>query len=223
MPTPTPKAVDYKEGLKKLGYYKERSKDTNLNWRNAIVLFQSDHNLKVDGSWGKQSSGALNKRLTAAKYTYLDKVTTAPSKGKWITINKTKRILTLYLDKTVIKKYPIAVGNPPSLTPDGKFKIVNKIINPAWGGGGYAPPVKGGSPNNPLGYRWMGLSIKGGSSYGIHGTNSPYSIGTNASHGCIRMPNFCVEELFSLISLNTDVWIGSEEKLSSWGVTQPAY
>jgi lipoprotein-anchoring transpeptidase ErfK/SrfK len=95
--------------------------------------------------------------------------------------------------------------------------------NPTWGGGGYASPVKGGSPSNPLGYRWMGLSIKGGSIYGIHGNSSPYSIGTNASHGCIRMINSDVEELFDMIPINTAVWIGTEEKLNEWGISQEAY
>ncbi|MCX7748735.1 MAG: L,D-transpeptidase family protein [Clostridia bacterium] len=218
------KKINYIEELKKLNYFRIQTKDSNLNLRTAILLFQSDHNLKVDGIWGKQSLSSLIKRMTSTQpFTYTDKITLPPGKDQWIVINKSKRILTLYKKDSVVKKYPIAVGNPPSLTPSGKFTIVNKSINPTWGGGGYAKPVKGGSPKNPLGYRWMGLSPKGGNDYGIHGTNSPYSIGTNASHGCIRMLNPCVEELFPMVKIGIEVWIGTEEELKGWGVVQEAY
>jgi len=215
--------TDYLEELKKLGFYRNEYKDEDLNKRNAVIRFQSDHNIPVSGTWDDQSMNALKKRLKDTDFKYPDSVSESPTNKKWITINKTTRILTLYEGKNVIKKYPVAVGNPPSLTPSGKFKISNKIINPSWGGGGYAKPVPGGSPDNPLGYRWMGLSIKDGTRYGIHGNNSPYSIGKNVSHGCIRMINSDVEELFKLVDISTNVWIGTKSELEKWGVTQEAY
>jgi lipoprotein-anchoring transpeptidase ErfK/SrfK len=214
---------DYLEELKKLGFYKDEYKDAELNKRNAVIRFQSDHNIPISGVWDDQSMNALKKRIRDIDFKHPDKINESPTNKKWITINKTTRILTLYEGTKVMKKYPVAVGNPPSLTPSGKVKICSKIINPAWGGGGYAKPVPGGSPNNPLGYRWMGLSIKDGTRYGIHGNNSPYSIGKNVSHGCIRMINSDVEELFKLIEISTDVWIGTESELKKWGVTQEKY
>jgi len=215
--------LDYIGQLKKLGYYRKETEDENLNVRNAILRFQSDHNLTVDGIWGKQSSNALKKRLSDESFSHPDTIEAAPESEKWIAVNKTKRILTLYEGKRVLKKYPIAVGSPPSLTPSGKFSLVNKVVNPAWGGGGYAKPVKGGSPDNPLGYRWMGISLKGGNRYGIHGNNSPYSIGKDVSHGCIRMINSDVEELFEIVPLRSEVWIGTEKELDGWGVVQKEY
>lgn len=215
--------IDYVEELKKLGYFKEESQDNDLNIRNAVVRFQAAHNLDVDGIWGEQSMGALKDRIKDSNFTYPDKIAKPTSTGKWITINKTKRLLTLYQDKSVIKKYPVAIGSPSTLTPDGKHKIIIKIVNPYWGGGGYAKPVEGGSPNNPLGYRWLGLSLNGGGDYGIHGNASPYSIGTNASHGCVRMINSDVEELFEIVPINTPVWINTEEGLKEWGIEQPTY
>jgi len=214
------KPFDYVEGLKAMGYYKNESKDENLNLRNAILRFKSSCNIPLDGSWNDECSKILHMQLKSGKVTYSDNVQNPPTSGKWIVINKSRRILTLYEGSTVIKKYPVAVGNPPSLTPDGKFKIVTKIVNPAWGGGGYAKPVRGGVPENPLGYRWMGLSYKGGGEIGIHGNNSPYSIGQNVSHGCIRMINSDVEELFEIVPMSTQVWVGTDATLKKWGIVQ---
>ena len=218
-----PQTLDYEKELKNLGYYKDESKDAKLNLRNAILRFQSDCNMTVDGIWGDRSHAALALRLGPGNVSCEDVIDDPPSERKWLVVNKSKRILTLYENRKILKKYPVAIGNPPSLTPDGKFTIVSKVINPAWGGGGYAEPVKGGIPANPLGYRWLGLSYKSGDDLGIHGNNSPYSIGKNVSHGCIRMINSDVEQLFEIVPRSTEVWIGTEAKLKEWGLAQKEY
>ncbi len=217
------KNFDYEAELKKLGFYKEDSKDAKLNLRNAILRFQSSCNLTVNGNWDDKYISAIAILLETGNIVCEDFVESAPVSGKWITINKSKRILTLYENKQVLQKHPIAIGNPPSLTPNGKFTVVSKVVNPSWGGGGYAKPVKGGVPENPLGYRWLGISYKGGSTLGIHGNNSPYSIGENVSHGCIRMVNSDVEQFFPIVPMSAPVWIGTQEKLKEWGVTQNEY
>lgn len=216
-------SLDYGEELKKLGFYKDETSDSKLNLRNAILRFQSSYNQTATGNWDDKCLSSLAMQLLTGSAACEDIVVAPPTESKWITINKTKRILTFYENKNVLQKYPIAIGNPPSLTPNGKFAIVSKVINPAWGGGGFAKPVKGGVPQNPLGYRWMGLSYKNGSTLGIHGNNSPYSIGKNISHGCIRMINSDVEQLFTVVPKSAPVWIGTEEKLREWGVEQPEY
>ncbi|MGA2038242.1 MAG: L,D-transpeptidase [Bryobacteraceae bacterium] len=99
----------------------------------------------------------------------------------------------------VLRVFPTAVGAPKSPSPAGAFKIVERIPDPTWyGKGRIVPPGK----SNPLGTRWLGLSVKG---YGIHGTNNPGSIGHNASHGCIRMRNHDVEQLFEMVSVGDAV------------------
>lgn len=206
--------------LKNLGYYKNVYKnDETLNIRNTILLFQSNHNMNVTGTWDEASKQMLIKRLVSPAFTYLDTIKVAPTKGKWIVVNKTKKTLTLYEGTKVIKKYAVAVGNPASLTKSGKFIVTMKIENPDWGGGGFSNPIKGGIPENPLGSRWLGINRTDGS-YGIHGTNSLYSIGKYISHGCIRMQNYCVEELFPLVPLKANVWVGTQNELSKWGITQ---
>lgn len=105
-----------------------------------------------------------------------------------IAIDRNSRVLTLFKDGKYYKSYPVAVGRPSLPTPAGTFKIINKQVN----------------PGGPYGARWMGLSKKG---IGIHGTDTPSSIGTYASHGCIRMYNKDVIELFNLVPVGTIVRI----------------
>ena len=217
------KVDDFAGELKEIGYFGAESGDAELDLRNAILRFQSNHNLLVDGIWGEQCRKTLVKRILNGTFQYNDTVENPPTNNKWITINKTKRILTLYEGKTILGKHPVAIGNPPFLTPSGKFTIVCKAVDPAWGGGSYAKPVAGGSPENPLGARWLGLSISGGDRYGIHGNNKPYSIGRDISHGCIRMINADVEQLFEIIGISTPVWIGTDAELGQWQITQNEY
>ena len=117
----------------------------------------------------------------------------APSKNRHIVISIPQKQLTLFEGDSIVKTYDVAVGKPSTPSPFGSYAIVNQIDHPIWYGHG--KPVAPG-PHNPLGTRWIGLSKSG---YGIHGTNQPDSIGKAASHGCIRMRNQDVEELYSLV------------------------
>ena len=104
----------------------------------------------------------------------------------------------------VIKVFDTAVGAPSSPSPTGSFTIIQRIPEPTWyTKGRIVPPGKA----NPLGTRWLGLSAKG---YGIHGTNRPSSIGHDASHGCIRMRNRDVEELFGMVEIGDEVVLEGE-------------
>jgi lipoprotein-anchoring transpeptidase ErfK/SrfK len=121
-----------------------------------------------------------------------------------IVVSIPDRKLAVLENDRVVKVYQTAVGAPVSPSPDGTFTIVNHIADPTWyTKGRIVPPGKA----NPLGTRWMGLSKKG---YGIHGTNVPSSIGRNASHGCIRMRNRDVEELFEIVAVGDVVELHRE-------------
>lgn len=215
---------EYLEAMKSMGYYKYDYKEENINIRNAVLRFQSDCNLTADGIQGPQFKSAMIKRLSlSSNFKSPDVISKAPSSGYWIAINRTKRILTLYKGKTVIKKYPVAIGKESSKTPQGKFYVCIKRKNPMWSGGKNAKPVKGGDPKNPLGLRWIGLSVGKGNIYGIHGNNSPYSIGWQVSKGCIRMINSDVLSLYNMIPVGAPVWIGNDETLRKWGVAQNSF
>jgi len=106
----------------------------------------------------------------------------------------------------VVRVFDTAVGAPHSPSPVGVYTIVNSIERPTWYTKGRTVPP---GPANPLGTRWLGLSLKG---YGIHGTNVPSSIGRRASHGCIRMRNRDVEQLFEMVAVGDQVEFVSERR-----------
>jgi len=114
-----------------------------------------------------------------------------------IIINLGLRRLYYYENGQLARDYPIAIGKPSTPTPTGDWKIIAKIKHP----GGI------------LGTRWLGLDIPNGP-YGIHGTPHPWTIGKAISHGCIRMYNHDVEELFKNVRVGTSVKI-----ISSWNST----
>lgn len=110
--------------------------------------------------------------------------------GYSIDIYPSRHQLVVSSHGNIIKVYQVAVGNPDTPTPVGEYKVIYKGKD--WG------------PS--FGPRWLGLNVPWGY-YGIHGTNKPYSIGQHKSHGCIRMFNHDVVELFEIIPVGTKVTI----------------
>lgn len=104
----------------------------------------------------------------------------------------------------VIATFPIAVGAAVSPSPTGDFQIVSRVSNPTYYHAGKVIPT---GKSNPLGTRWLGLSQKG---YGIHGTNAPRSVGHAASHGCFRLRNRDMEQLFTMLRVGDTVVIRGE-------------
>jgi len=121
-------------------------------------------------------------------------------------IRLNQRRVALLKGGTVIKSYPIAVGKAGWETPTGNFKVMQMFKDPTW-----IHPlkpgivIKGGDPENPLGRFWIGFWTDGKNWIGFHGTPNPGSVGRAASHGCIRMYNKDIEELFALVNLGTEV------------------
>ena len=114
-------------------------------------------------------------------------------------VNIPARKIALVEDGKVVKIYSVAVGKKSTPSPTGTFHIASHVVNPTYS---HAGKVIGPGPSNPVGTRWMSLGFKG---YGLHGTNQPESIGHAASHGCIRMRNHDVEELFQLVRVGDEV------------------
>jgi lipoprotein-anchoring transpeptidase ErfK/SrfK len=121
-----------------------------------------------------------------------------------IVVSFPDRKLALLEGNRVTKIYDVAVGAPDSPSPSGEFQITQRLENPTY----YKPGVIiGPGENNPLGPRWIGLNVKG---FGIHGTNQPNSIGKNASHGCIRLRNSDIKDLFARVQVGEHVTLVSE-------------
>lgn len=201
------------------GFVRENNfMDKNGSERTAeIKKFQARMNLPI--------TGTLNERTKTALYTQNYEVydnVKAPTKGRWIVVNKSRRILTMYEGTNSLGKFPVTLGTNSTPTPSGKGKIQNKHTNPAWGGmGGKYTPRAADDPLNPLGERWMGLNLPGASGYGIHGNIKPLQIGGYYSNGCIRMYNYDIETfVFPKMSVGAPVYIGTDSELESWGIYQ---
>jgi lipoprotein-anchoring transpeptidase ErfK/SrfK len=118
--------------------------------------------------------------------------------------------ISLFKKLKKVKDYPIAVGQAGLETPAGLYKIQTKQINPAWhvpnsswAGSLAGTVIPGGAPDNPLKARWLGVY----DGVGVHGTDAVGSIGTNASHGCIRMLIADVENLYAEVPVGTPIYI----------------
>lgn len=116
-------------------------------------------------------------------------------------VYKSQNLLFLKRGNEILKTYIVSTGKE-GCTPEGVFKIVNKLENPTWfKAGSVIPP---GSPENILGSRWLGIDKNG---YGIHGTTMPQDLGKQVTAGCVRMRNEEVEELYDIIGVGTEVTI----------------
>ena len=124
--------------------------------------------------------------------------------AKRIVVSVPDRKLVVMDGGAVVRMFPVAVGASVSPSPRGTFEIVNRLSDPTYY---HAGVVIGPGQDNPLGPRWVGLSKKG---YGIHGTNVPGSIGKAASHGCIRLRNRDIVQLFALVGVGDIVEIHGE-------------
>jgi lipoprotein-anchoring transpeptidase ErfK/SrfK len=127
-----------------------------------------------------------------------------------ITIDRSAFRLRLFKDLRLRRSYGVAVGQPGYPTPAGLFRIQNKQVNPVWSvpnspwaGELAGTTVQGGTAANPLKARWMGIT----DGVGIHGTGQDWSIGTRASHGCIRMHVADVVALYRRAPVGTPVLI----------------
>lgn len=130
--------------------------------------------------------------------------------GHTIVVDLSDLELTLYDGLKVDRTYPVAAGSPEYPTPQGELEIIDKVENPTWtnpapdGWGKDLPLQIGPGPTNPLGTRALYLNSPG---IRIHGTSASYSIGSYASHGCVRMLMEDVEELYEIVPIGITVHI----------------
>ncbi|MEA2126041.1 MAG: L,D-transpeptidase ErfK/SrfK [Solirubrobacteraceae bacterium] len=157
---------------------------------------------------------ATVKRTFAIKAeTLKPKVTTKELAKKYpevIVINRGAYTLQLYDNLKPAKSYTIAVGMAGLETPQGLYHIQDKQVNPYWHvpnsawAGDLAGQVIPPGPSNPIQARWMGIY----NGAGIHGTTDVGSLGSAASHGCVRMSIPDVEDLYDRVDVGTPVYVG---------------
>lgn len=130
--------------------------------------------------------------------------------GPFVIVNKTTNEMAFVNENRIQTVVNVATGKTEELTPEGIFTITVKATNPYY----RKKDILGGSPENPLGTRWIGFDAEetDGRIYGIHGTNQPESIGKNVSNGCIRMQNEAIESLYDIIPLGTKIVVVKSNK-----------
>ena len=186
---------------------------------NSFTVDQSKTRLLVVKALLARAKVASNAAMVvgvATKASVKPKVTTASlSKVKTIVVVLSKRTVTLYTGGKVTVWYRCAIGQPAHPTPTGLWYVYKKVKGPSWTNPGsawasnmpsYIPP----GPSNPLGLAAMYLkNVATNVDMGIriHGTKNIGSIGTAASHGCIRLANYNVVKLYAMVPVGTKVYI----------------
>jgi len=144
----------------------------------------------------------------------LPEVTTADLVDQYpvyLTVDRSTFQLKLWEDLEVAKTYTVAIGAAGFDTPTGEYTIQNKAVDPTWNvpdsdwaGDLAGKVIPGGAANNPLKARWMGFF----DGAGIHGTDDTASLGSAASHGCLRMAVSDVIELYDEVPVGTPIYVG---------------
>ncbi|MGE5454075.1 MAG: L,D-transpeptidase family protein [Methylocystaceae bacterium] len=189
-PMDGPDVLEVQKRLKELGYKVNPTGIYDVPTDAAVREFQTNTGLMVDGIVGPDTWNMLTTNFPMPMTRIKVGEKQQPNKVYRIAIDVIQTVLTLRLGNDIVATFPVAVGKPQTPTPLGDWKIVFKSMNP---GGAF-------------GARWMRLSVPFGG-YGIHGTNNPPSIGTAASHGCVRMFNEDVIKLYDLVPVGTIVKI----------------
>jgi lipoprotein-anchoring transpeptidase ErfK/SrfK len=203
------------------------AEEVNQEPQDASVEPSADGLVVVAGENGRKlRDNLLEKDLKAAvlnanaPHTVIARVhSTSPEVSKeevaseypsYLTLDRSSYTLRLWEHLKLAKTYTVAVGQEGLETPEGLYSIQEKQENPTWNvpESDWAGSLAGQSippgPSNPIKARWMGI-YEGA---GIHGTEETYSLGSAASHGCVRMAIPDVEELYDLVEVGTPISIG---------------
>lgn len=129
-----------------------------------------------------------------------------PSSGIELLVDLSDRRLYVQQDGKTQASYPIAIGMADWPTPQGRFQVQGKQVNPAWKHpitGEVVPP----GADNPLGTRWIEFWADENWALGFHGTNQAELIGQAVSHGCIRLRNADIQAIYTQVEVGTVVVI----------------
>lgn len=125
-----------------------------------------------------------------------------------VVVNLTNRQVELYEGETQLKAYDAAIGQDEWQTPTGQFTVLQMQKNPAWEHPITGEVIEPGA-DNPLGTHWVGFWQGDGTQIGFHGTNQEDLIGQAVSHGCVRMRNDDIADLYQYLQLGVPVEVRS--------------
>jgi lipoprotein-anchoring transpeptidase ErfK/SrfK len=176
--------------------------------RRAARRFQASRKLAVDGVVGAETLASLDGTGSTQQGLTQREMKRASRLHRLVVVRSDAHRLYFYRDGEPVRVFAVATGGSRTPTPRGKFRVVYMARRPWW----YPPasswakhlqPIPPG-PGNPLGTRWMGISVTG---VGIHGTPDARSVGYSISHGCVRMAIGDAEWLYRHVRVGTRVWV----------------
>ncbi len=185
----------------------------------SVVTVKEQNGLRIEGADLRRrveqalSVPSVERVVKAPARIITPKVTRAELAEKYpvlLVADRGSFALRMYKDLKLQREYIVAVGAVGFDTPAGLYHIQNKAVDPAWSvptsgwaGSLAGTVVPGGTPENPLKARWLGIY----DGAGIHGTDQTASLGTAASHGCIRMSIPDVVELYDQVPVGAPIYI----------------
>jgi lipoprotein-anchoring transpeptidase ErfK/SrfK len=135
--------------------------------------------------------------------------TSAVTSTRDIVLELGKRQISLRENGRVLHTWPVAIGDPSTPTPTGRFQVENKVVNPIYQSTTSGKVIKKIGPQAPLGDRWIGFKQSGPNQFGIHGTPDAWAWTVTSraavSNGCVRMLTPHVRKLFELVEVGTPV------------------
>jgi lipoprotein-anchoring transpeptidase ErfK/SrfK len=158
-------------------------------------------------------SASADRAIAARTHPTKPKVTTkevAAAYPTYLTLDRASFTLRFWKNLKLVKSYTVAVGQEGLETPEGLYAIQEKEENPSWHvpnsawAGSLAGQTIPPGPEDPIKARWMGI-FEGA---GIHGTEETWSLGSAASHGCVRMSIPDVIDLYDRVEVGTPIYIG---------------
>lgn len=123
---------------------------------------------------------------------------------QFIVLKLEQRMVYVYQNDGIVASYPVAIGKPQWETPKGNFKVIQKLENPGWTNFKTGERISPGK-DNPLGERWIAFWTDGKDYIGFHGTPDRASVGQAISHGCVRMYNEDIRQLYEVVKIGTPV------------------
>lgn len=173
-----------------------------------VTRFRFGYEVNTAEATSRLSQGLLVRRLKRYPLPVTRIAPDVTRIGSVVVVDRSRFTLRVFVGERRLRRFTVAVGQTRYPTPGGRFRIIEKQVNPTW----FPPnspwakglgPIPAG-PGNPLGTRWMGTSAP---AIGIHGTPAAWSLGTRASHGCIRMGIRDAESVYSSVEIGTPVFI----------------
>ena len=176
--------------------------------RRAVRRFQRARGLGIDGVVGAATLASLDGTAGTRRGLTHRQNKRARKLERLVVVRSDAHRLYFYRVGMPVRVFAVATGGTRTPTPRGTFRVVYMARHPWWyppasGWAQHLQPIPPGR-GNPLGTRWMGISVKG---VGIHGTPDARSVGYSISHGCVRMAIRDAEWLYRHVRVGTRVWI----------------